>query len=298
MKFKSLKIVGMSLGVLVSVVMISNDYVFAQEAADDYVIEHEAANGGAPLKNERGSYISEEEQIELFQKSRSQMSESQKRDLAGKMEILNEEKELSHSLKTNLLDDNIKELEDDDLAFDIEENILSAGISYPKKILKVKHFEQANGYYCGPATVKQTLHYLTGKSPTQKSIAKALGTTKQGTDGTRIPKYLNEKQKKAYYIISTTTKASKLKRRIYENIGVTNKPSIARVKFEQTGSWRYPTNGHFLNVSGYTDNIKKVHLTDPYITIADKTNKTGKYYVTFKDFQKAIKDHPNHHLYW
>lgn len=160
------------MGVLVSVVMISNDYVFAQEAADDYVIEHEAANGGAPLKNERGSYISEEEQIELFQKSRSQMSESQKRDLAGKMEILNEEKELSHSLKTNLLDDNIKELEDDDLAFDIEENILSSGISYPKKILKVKHFEQANGYYCDPATVKQTLHYLTGKSPAQKSIAR------------------------------------------------------------------------------------------------------------------------------
>lgn len=172
MKFKSLKIAGMSLGVLVSVVMISNDYVFAQEAADDYVIEHEAANGGAPLKNERDSYISEEEQIELFQKSRSQMSESQKRDLASKMEIIKEEKELSRSLKTNLLDDNIKELEDDDLAFDTEEDILSAGISYPKKILKVKHFEQANGYYCDPATVKQTLHYLTGKSPTQKSIAR------------------------------------------------------------------------------------------------------------------------------
>ena len=62
MKFKSLKIAGMSLGVLVSVVMISNDYVFAQEAADDYVIEHEAANGGAPLKNE--------EVVTLVKKSR------------------------------------------------------------------------------------------------------------------------------------------------------------------------------------------------------------------------------------
>lgn len=143
------------------------------------------------------------------------------------MEILKEEKELFRLLKDDSLGDNIEELEEDDLAFDTEDNILLTGISYPKKILKVKHFEQENGYYCGFATVKQTLHYLTGKSPTQKSIA--------------------------------------------------------RVKFEQTGNWRYPIAGHFLNVSGYTDNIKKVHLTDPYITIADKTNKTGKYYVTFKE---------------
>ena len=299
MKFKNLKMAGLCLCVMVSAVMLPKDYVSAQEATNDSVVEHVSANGGAPLKSEADIRISEEAQIKLLQKNTSQISEAQKKDLASKMKILNEEKELAHAPKTYALDDYIGEVEDDDLVdIDTEEDILAGKITYPKKKINVKHFKQEEPFYCGPATVKQTLHYLTGKSYKQSDIASGLGTTGAGTDGTRIPDYINDRQKKAYYIISKTTKASKLRRRIYENIGITNKPPIARLRFEQGGNWRYSTKGHFLNVSGYTDNIKKVHLTDPNITIADKTNKTGKYYVTFKAFQQAIKDHPDHHLYW
>lgn len=52
-------------------------------------------------------------------------------------------------------------------------------------------FKQQNGYYCGPATVKQVLHYINNVSSTQDTYASELGTTSAGTDMTGIPGVLN-----------------------------------------------------------------------------------------------------------
>ena len=157
------------------------------------VSAQEETSGGAKLKSENDFFEREDNMIKKLKKNKSQLSQSQKKDLEAKMKIINEE---NNSLKVerNAYGNS---LEDDEL--------VSTETIYPARKLNMKSCKQINGYYCGPATTKQTLQYLTGKSYKQGDIAKALGTTKDGTDGTQIIKYLNMKQKKVNYMISTTT---------------------------------------------------------------------------------------------
>lgn len=164
--------------------------------------------------------------------------------------------------------------------------------------LKVKQYEQPNGYFSGPATTRQTLQYLLNSSPTQHEIAKKLGTTKDGTDGTKIVNYLNKKQKKRTFLISKSTNANDIKSRIVcaLNTGVRT-PAIGRLKFDKKGSWAYSTNGHFLNISGYNAGMTVVKIVDPNITRIKKGS-SGSYTVKFSELQAAIKAHWTHHLYW
>ncbi|MDD6572160.1 MAG: C39 family peptidase [Thermoflexaceae bacterium] len=73
------------------------------------------------------------------------------------------------------------------------------------KTLAVTCYPQETNYYCGPATVKQVLHYLTGDNYSQGYYANLLGTTQAGTDFSRIPNVLNNRLGDSYYV--------------YENIG-------------------------------------------------------------------------------
>lgn len=164
--------------------------------------------------------------------------------------------------------------------------------------LKVKQFEQANGYYCGPATTRQTLYYLLKTAPTQKQIAQKIGTTKNGTDGTKIVEYLNKKQNKHTYLISNSTNKMDIQSRIVCALNTQGKaPVIARLKFKIGGHWRFNTEGHYLNVTGYNTGMTKVKLVDPNITRAVDGH-SGSYVVNFTELHQAIKDHWAHHIYW
>lgn len=254
----------------------------------NYVSAQEETSGGAKLKSENDFFEREENMIRKLKKKKSQLSQSQKKDLEAKMKIINEE---NNSLK---VERNAcgSSLEDDEL--------VSTETIYPARKLNMKSCKQINGYYCGPATTKQTLQYLTGKSYKQGDIAKALGTTKDGTDGTQIVKYLNMKQKKVNYMISTTTNTAELKKRICHDITIADAPPIVRLKFvvKEDNNSLFSTKGHFLNISGYSRGIKKVQLTDPNIRRLFGNDKTGKYNVTIKELRQALIDHPNHHMYW
>ncbi len=254
----------------------------------NYVSAQEDIGGGAKLKSENDFFEREENMIRKLKKKKSQLSQSQKKDLEAKMKIIDEENNLL-KIEGNAYGST---LEDDEL--------VSTETIYPARKLNMKSCKQINGYYCGPATTKQTLQYITGKSYKQGDIAKALGTTKDGTDGTQIIKYLNMKQKKVNYMISTTTNITELKKRICHDITVANTPPIVRLKFEQKkdNNWQFSTKGHFLNISGYSRGMKKVQLTDPNIRRLFGNDKTGKYDVTIKELRQALIDHPNHHMYW
>ena len=58
-------------------------------------------------------------------------------------------------------------------------------------------YQQETDTYCIPATIKSILMYINGTSPTQSTIAVITGT-----DPTRIPSYLNDRQSVRYYIYS------------------------------------------------------------------------------------------------
>ena len=169
---------------------------------------------------------------------------------------------------------------------------------YPAKTIPVTCFDQSTSYYCGPATTKQTMHYITGKSDSQDKIAKALNTTTAGTDGHNIVSYLNAHQTRSNYIIATNPSTSDFKTKLDVSIRNYNIPPIVRARFSKTGSWSYPTDGHYMNISGFDKNISHVELTDPNIRRANKSNHTGKYYVTIGEIIKAINDHPRQEYYW
>lgn len=169
--------------------------------------------------------------------------------------------------------------------------------TYPAKTIPVPHYKQQNGYYCGPATTKQTVQYMKGTSDSQATIAKALGTTSNGTDGLKIVEYLN-KRSNITWTIATDTSINGLKIRINGAFKASeNRPPIVRAKFSKKGNWRYSTSGHFMNISGYTTNMAKIRVTDPNITRVD-SSATGSYYVTMNEIRNAIIDHWAQHMYW
>ena len=58
--------------------------------------------------------------------------------------------------------------------------------------MDVPGYKQETTYYCGPATLKQTMQYINKRSLPQSAYASALGTTTAGTDGMNIIKYFND----------------------------------------------------------------------------------------------------------
>lgn len=138
-------------------------------------------------------------------------------------------------------------------------------VSYPSSIkLSVPHFTQDNNYYCGPATVKQVVHWINGSSNSQDWYAKKLGTTSNGTDMTRIPDVLNECIDEQYYVYSSmgtqTEWMDKIRSSVYND-----RPAILdiyTVQLYEEKEFPYPSRGHFVNVSGYSST--QVMITDPY----------------------------------
>ncbi|WP_312044741.1 C39 family peptidase [Anaerotignum sp.] len=156
--------------------------------------------------------------------------------------------------------------------------------------LGVKVFTQENGHFCGPATVKQTLHYINGYSSSQDSIARAIGTTDDGSDLEPMVDYINDHKDygSTYVIISQPSKSKIL--RMVEYAVDHGTPVVCRLKFKKTGSWEYKTNGHFLNANGYNSYGDEILLTDPYIKRV-KPSAGGSYWVSLSDLYRATNDH-------
>lgn len=137
-------------------------------------------------------------------------------------------------------------------------------VSYPSGMsLAVTHFGQENDYYCGPATVKQVVHWINGSSNSQQWYATQLGTTTDGTNMTNIPGVVNsciDEQHYVYSAIGTQTEwMDKIRSSVYNS-----RPAILdinTVQLYEDGNFPYPTEGHFVNVSGYS--TTQVRITDP-----------------------------------
>lgn len=163
--------------------------------------------------------------------------------------------------------------------------------------LDVEVVTQKNGYYCGPATTRQTLKYINGSAPSQDTIAEALGTTTAGTDGTKIVEYINKKQDKVVYMISSDLSVIGMQSKFANTMNANRVPIIGRLKFTTADGWPYSTNGHFLNVTGYTTGMNKLRITDPNAQRAIEGS-SGHYRIDFEKFRTATKNHFSQHYYW
>ena len=168
--------------------------------------------------------------------------------------------------------------------------------SYDNIYLGMKQFKQINTYYCGPATVYQTLHYSNGSSPSQQNIASALGTTTDGTDGTKIPPYLNSQQTENSYIILPITQLVNFKDAV--KYGMKYKaPTVLRIRLRGNNEFGYTTDGHFLNIGGQNTGATQYLIVDPYFGYANGPS-TPTYYVSDVAAFNALTAHPYYHLYY
>lgn len=169
------------------------------------------------------------------------------------------------------------------------------------KICNVPHFRQERSDYCGPATTKQTIHYLTDGaiSPTQTQLAGYIHWSDQnGTSSTEMKNWL-AKQGYVYYNVPTGTMTIRdIVNYVATGIDAYDYPCFGGIKVTQSqknsGIWPYKTtDGHILNISGIYQHepdyeYSVLEFTDPYITWADPNNTSGKHAVEISKYN-AVK---------
>ena len=192
---------------------------------------------------------------------------------------------LSEEDKTSLITKNFLEVK-------TLQNILS---------LDVPTFKQERTYWCGPATVKQTVHFLSNgtNSPTQTQIAGYIGTTTAGSSSTYMANWLAS-HGYYYYSVSTSSMTSRdLVNYSAADLGTYGMPpfggvAIATSNLRPSGAthgWMYTTGGHFLNISelwymepNYGDSL--IYVSDPYIPWVYPT--MSGYFVTANEYMNVI----------
>lgn len=154
---------------------------------------------------------------------------------------------------------NIKEKEESLLQNDVRG--VPDAVNYT---LAVECFQQINNYYCGPATVKQVIHYINGSSSSQSSYASRLGTTQSGTAMPNIAPILKSDTNKIYVYASIGTYSNWVSK---VESGMKNKmPAILDINTINVSAFPYRTLGHYVNTSGLsaTSGTLRVRITDPY----------------------------------
>lgn len=130
---------------------------------------------------------------------------------------------------------------------------------------------QPNGYYCGPAATRIALS-AHGQPPTFDNLAKDLGTTRDGTKSIDdITRVLNQHTGDRYTAVKfdgetvTDEQTDKLRADIVTAIN-DGDPVVANIVGQVTdtnGETHRYAGGHYLTITGYTDNGNTVHITDP-----------------------------------
>ncbi|WP_169088569.1 C39 family peptidase [Paenibacillus sp. PL91] len=138
------------------------------------------------------------------------------------------------------------------------------------KTIAVPSYKQEKNYWCGPATVKQVLHFFNGSSSSQTTYATKLGTTLDGTDFSLVDNVLNDNQTDNTYVYSSYTSSdyTTWKTAMILSIDWGN-PAALDLKITSAAMPLYTSTveGHILNSSGYdviSESNKKLRLTDPF----------------------------------
>jgi len=187
---------------------------------------------------------------------------------------------------THLLPESIRSyIENDVLA---SPRARSAGMTLP-----VRHIPQLTDWWCGPATVVQTLSYwnLSGANAlannartTQHGAAYRLGminTNQRNTpeanltngpipDLAMLSAFVNGHSTGRHFYVATRLNARNTINNNIISALRTGIPPMIRMESANTNVWPYTTNGHFLNITGMqTDssgvNIQSVMFTDPWV---------------------------------
>ena len=137
--------------------------------------------------------------------------------------------------------------------------------------LDVRYEAQPNFYYCGPAAARNALS-VQGKNIDVHTMAKQMGTTENGTDSINdiTPVLNHETGTNAYKSVEINTptadthQTDKLRDDITRTIdeGRAVVANIAGTTTDTTGTTHSFEGGHYISVTGYTDNGNTVTIAD------------------------------------
>ncbi|MBB4961916.1 C39 family peptidase [Micromonospora polyrhachis] len=139
------------------------------------------------------------------------------------------------------------------------------------KELDLKYEAQTNFYYCGPAATRNALS-ASGHHINQDEAAKQLGTTEDGTnsaeDTTRVLNKVVGGDKYKTIAIPDRSADDKQTNKLADDIrkavdnGRAVVANIAGTATDTEGSTHSFQGGHYISVTGYTDNGNKVKIAD------------------------------------
>lgn len=156
-------------------------------------------------------------------------------------------------------------------------------MAYPDgeyRTLTVPVFQQENGYYCGPATVKQVTHFIKGSSNSQSYYAGKLGTSsKSGTDRTVISEYLKNNVRSGYVYVSIGFYDSWMSR---VNFGMRNNmPAVLdintnSIKFEIDNISNFIHKKHELKINTTQSNLQLIDIDEKNNRLYTSLDSNGK----------------------
>lgn len=176
-------------------------------------------------------------------------------------------------------------------------NIMAAALPRYVERVNVPHYKQENSYYCGPATTKQTISFLSGgaNNPSQTYIAGKIGTTTAGSSSTNMANWLRTQGYIFYSVPVSSMSYQDIENYVYSAIWGYRNPTFGgiTVPSNNLGSWHYKTGGHILNISAiYYDGVSyhndMFEFTDPYITWVKPSMTSGKYNISIYEYKRVM----------
>lgn len=138
---------------------------------------------------------------------------------------------------------------------ELDKSLINSSVQprYYVNKLSVTNYRQDNGYYCGPANVKQVVQYLNGSSASQSTYASYMETNSiDGTYVYAIRNALNNYTSQSYsYVLGSNYNASSFSTLVKNKI-TANKPIILHSNTGSLSMYNGTSLGHYLTVNGYT----------------------------------------------
>ncbi len=228
------------------IVLIGNNQVYALSQNNDsdnldYVLDNTSLYD---LTIENGKIIYSNEYISLMEEKNAQLEKSYQKYLN------------SQSLNVNVIS-----------LQSISGGVSTNGFCYSNRTLSVQTFQQETSYWCGPASVKETLQFINGSSLSQSQYASNMSTNStEGTYVYRVTNELNARQSRHTYAHETGVSATKFNTIIISDI-LDSDVGVPFILHAITGSL-YMYNGtninHYLVVNGANMITQTVTYIDSY----------------------------------
>ena len=129
-------------------------------------------------------------------------------------------------------------------------------------------YQQSNGAWCGPATIKSILQYINGYSSSQSQIASSvIDPIQGGTSPVSFCNYLNSNNstyffgclENGYSAFNQYGLVALLNIPLYSNV-----PTALFISPEIGDGWIYTSPGHIVAVYGTNSTTEKISIADPY----------------------------------